>query len=419
MVKNVLIGIFVLLALWIIVFIILFLHPSVGDEGKTMRVRFTDIDKVNIGTRVTFAGLPVGEVIGIEEIPDARTERISRKGDVYVYELTLRVDSGVRVYNTDEITIRTSGLLGERNIAIDPLPLKHGEKLYIVDNHVMYAEQTANVEDTLKQFGALSHKFELVLDDLHDTFDQLKQEKVVEKLSRTVDNVLAASETLNQPEKLHAIVDNVLTITERGKQTLSNLDAVIQNAYSLTEKAHGSWGTIDEAFGHFRDAGSHTKDWSHELRDVIHHVSQGEGTIGKLFVSDDLYLRLKSILHKGETTMNDINHYGLLFHSNKQWQRVNARRLNLLNRLSTPQQFTTYFSDELDRISTSLSRVSMVLDETQDCYPQGLLCNPEFQKSFSDLIRRTEGIEDSLKMYNEQMIEQSQECCYPAQGECQ
>lgn len=477
MVKNVLIGIFVLLALGIIVFILLFLHPSVGDEGNTLRVRFTDVDKVNIGTRVTYGGLPVGEVVAIEEIPDARTDRISRMGDVYVYELTLKVDSGINVYNTDTISTRTSGLLGERNIAINPKALQSNEKLYPINNQIIYAEQTADVEDTLKQFGALSRKFEQVLNHLNDIFIEIKREKVVENLSETIQNVRHLSASLNQPEKWDRFLTNIESVSERANHSWPTVDAILQNFYSLTERAHQTWATInhgfhnfdtltdrahnswttldhslhnfdrlterahtswtsldqsfsnlnqlslnakqswievDQGFHDFRTAAANTRKFTGDIEEIIHYTKQGKGTIGRLFVGEDLYLRVKSIFHKGETIMNDINQYGLLFHTNKQWQRVNARRTNLLNRLSTPQYFTQYFNDELDRISTSLSRVSMVLEETGDCYPQSLMCHPTFILKFSDLIKRVEGVGDALKIYNEQVVDQSNQECYPA-----
>ena len=57
------------------------------------------------------------------------------------------------------LLLRTSGLLGERNIEITPLPLIPGEKLQNIENQVLYAEQTTSVEDTMKQFGELSKKF--------------------------------------------------------------------------------------------------------------------------------------------------------------------------------------------------------------------------------------------------------------------
>ena len=114
--KNLLIGLFVLVATTIFIYILLFLHPSVGDEGQTLRVRFSNIDKVGVGTRVLFAGHPVGEVVSIQEVESAREQRHLHNGYVYIYELVLQIDTSVEVYTTDEISIRTSGLLGEKSI---------------------------------------------------------------------------------------------------------------------------------------------------------------------------------------------------------------------------------------------------------------------------------------------------------------
>jgi phospholipid/cholesterol/gamma-HCH transport system substrate-binding protein len=95
--KNVLIGIFVIAALSVITFVILFLHPKVGDEGHLLRVRFADIDKIPVGTRVLFAGKPVGEVVAITEIDQVADERQGHEGKVFLYQLDLRVDSSVNV----------------------------------------------------------------------------------------------------------------------------------------------------------------------------------------------------------------------------------------------------------------------------------------------------------------------------------
>ena len=70
--KNFMIGLFVAVAAIIIIFILMFLHPKIGDEGKILNVRFTDIDKVTPGTRVTYAGKPVGEVVTIDEVEFGR-----------------------------------------------------------------------------------------------------------------------------------------------------------------------------------------------------------------------------------------------------------------------------------------------------------------------------------------------------------
>ena len=106
--KNILIGLFVAAAVTIMVAMVLFLEPRIGDGKKTFRVRFANVAGIIIGTRVTFAGKPVGEVVAIQEVKEARTEPSDETGRVYVYLLTLKVDSTVDIYNYDEIAIRTS-----------------------------------------------------------------------------------------------------------------------------------------------------------------------------------------------------------------------------------------------------------------------------------------------------------------------
>lgn len=382
--KNILIGIFVIAAIGVIIFMLLFLHPSVGDNAKTLRVRFNDIDKVTVGTRVTFAGRPVGEVVSIEELPDARTGRTNKNGDVYVYELKLQVDSGVEVFNTDQIVLRTSGLLGERNIEIDPYPLKPGETLINIDKDVLYAEQTTSVENTMKLLGDLSKKFGSALDDVHTLMEEIKQQEIVKKIGTSVQNIVDITHSLNQPEKLSHIIDNSL---------------------QLTVKANETWKTVDQTVSDFQTTAQNAVSFTEKATQMIDHAREGKGTLGQLVMGDDLYLRLKSIFHKGEGVVNDINQYGMLFHLDKRWQRLQSRRLRLLEKLSSPDEFARYFNDEMDQISSSISRVSMVLNESE-CYPQALISNPDFTKRFAELLKRVENMEESLKMYNEQVIDQ-------------
>ena len=49
--KNMLIGVFILTACFLIVSIIMFLKPTVGDGKKTLYVRFSNINKINVGQR--------------------------------------------------------------------------------------------------------------------------------------------------------------------------------------------------------------------------------------------------------------------------------------------------------------------------------------------------------------------------------
>lgn len=411
-IKNILIGVFVIAAVGIIAFMLLFLHPSVGNNAKTLRAYFSDIDKVNLGTRVTFAGRPVGEVAAIHELPSIRTSRVSKHGEIYAYELILKVDSSVDVFNTDEVTLRTSGLLGERNIEITPRPLKPDEKLINVDEEVLYAVPSASVEDTMKKIGNLSQKLEIVLDDIHGVMNNIKREEVVVKVGKSLQNILDITDALNQPDKwkqsldnFHTMSERVNLLAERAQRSWTTIDHTLNNVYQLSQRAHHSWGTLDQTLKGFETTATNAIAFTDKVNQMVDFMRQGKGNLGQLVMGDDLYLRIKSILHKGEVVMDDVHTYGLLFQQDKRWQRLQARRLRLLEKLSSPNEFACYFNQEMDQISSSLSRVSMALNESE-CYPQSLIYNPNFTRRFAELLRRVENMEDSLKMYNEQVVDQ-------------
>lgn len=359
--KNMLIGIFVVSAIAIVVFVLMFLHPSVGDEKKLLRVRFANIDKISLGTRVTFAGKPVGEVTSITELPDIETERKEINGYVYAYELTLRVDSGVNVFNTDEIASRTSGLLGEKSVAIIPGAPKKGEELRIVNNEIIYATETASVEEALKDLKNLEDKIGNVLDNVQIALNKLDEGKFWENLTKTAHNVSDITTALNNPKQ--------------WSETLENLNKFSGNIVTVSGR-----------------------------------IERGEGTLGRFIKDEDIYLRTAALLSKADTTLNDINHYGILFHTDKGWQRLRARRLNLMQNLSSPQEFRNYFNDEIDQVQTSLERVSMVMQQMEGqplwcCYD--MMQSGEFAKVYAELLRRISSLEEEVRMYNIQVMDKA------------
>lgn len=385
--KNIIIGIFVVTACIIVIFLMLFLHPSTGDEGQILHVRFSDIDKVNNGTRVTFAGKPVGEVIEIRDFEDGRLGPKDAYGNVYIYELTLALDTGVEVYDTDEITLRTSGLLGERSVAIVPKAPPIGVTPHLVQkDEIIYAVESGSVEQTMKEFKEVADKVDVVLDNLSSTLDEIRAQELWRKIGNTAQNLSEITAALNKPEKLTGIIDHVEDFTSQ-----------------IAKRLPSSWDSVDDSLKNVKAAVSNARDLSETAKKIVTNLSEGKGTAGKILVDEGLYLDLKAVLSKANIVADDVNHYGLLFHLDKGWQRLRARRMNLLQKLSTPQQFTNYFNDEVDQISTSLSRVSMVLDRLS-CYCN-LLDDAEFTKVFADLLRRIEGTEEALKMYNQQLME--------------
>lgn len=392
-VKNIIIGLFVLVAVAIVIFILLFLHPALGDEKEVLNVRFTDIDKVNIGTRVTFAGKAVGEVLKITEIEDGREGPKDSMGHVYVYQLKLGLDSHVIVYDTDEITLRTSGLLGERSVAIIPLAIKPGQTPKRVNGKdILYSTETTSVEDAMREFSELSATMQETFETITATVRDVKKEEVVKHISAVAQNLADITMALNKPEEWSSMVDNFQDFSSE-----------------LATRLPPSWDTIDATLEDLHSTASNTKSITSKTDVLVTDISEGRGTAGRLLMTDDLYLSLKAVLNKVSVLGDDVNHYGLLFHLDKGWQRLRARRLNLMQKLCTPQEFRNYFNDEIDQITTSLSRVSMVLDCTEaycsSWAPCSLMEDPNFQKVFTELLQRVDTMQETLNLYNQQIAE--------------
>lgn len=398
--KNALIGLFVVSALAILGFALMFLHPRTSDEAQLLRVRFANIDKISLGTRVTFAGKPVGEVIKIAEVESPRTEKYF--GDyVYTYELTLAIDSHVHVYNSDEISLRTSGLLGERSVAITPRKPKKGIRLRAVGfEDTLYSTEAGSLEETFAEFNTFAERAEETFDALMDMLEDIKQHNVWEHIGKTAENLSDITTALNSPDDWSDMLANMRGFTDK--------------ASALVERVTDTWDGVDEAVANAAKASENFVTISNNGKEITQKTAKGQGTMGRLFMNDDLYLRTTSVMSRAETIMDDMNHYGLLYHNDPGWQRLRARRANMMLKLCTPQEFENFFHDEIDMINTSLSRVVHVMSDTITCCPPlDLACDFNFVNLFADLLRRIEGLEENIKLYNEQLMDiHEHRCCF-------
>lgn len=348
-IKNLVVGIFILCSISIFVVTIMFLKPSVGDGKQTIYVCFSDISSIREGTRVLFAGKPVGEVIAINEINDARSNPTDGLGRIYSYQLTLHLDSKTKVYNTDEIALQTSGLLGEKSIGITPKAAPHGVTPKLITDQPIYADSVDSIQNALIEFSELSNAME----------------------------------------------DTLKGITNWIKGNGEDLASTIRSAGNALDQAHFTMAALSEN-GALQNFGSIMAS----LKSVSNEISQGNGTIGKLLVGDDLYLQANAIMSKADSMMNDVNHYGVLFHLNKQWQRTRLQKVSQLSALKTPQNFRTYVQGEIDDINASMARISMLINQGENTQ---VFQEAQFKKDFAELLRKSDELSDNLRLYNQQL----------------
>ncbi|MCC5831477.1 MAG: MCE family protein [Chlamydiales bacterium] len=382
-------GIFIIAGIAIASWLILFLRPSFGDGKLLLNVRFSNIDKVERGTRVTFAGKPVGQVEEIKEVPDPRKSPSDEFGNLYVFELTLRVDSRIHVYSYDEIIFATSGLLGEKSIAIIPKAAPPGAPPpQDVTQEILFARSIDKLEETLNQIVQVADKFGDTMDGIN-TFISENSEDFNIALKSLAGAADGAQDFMADANPKEFMIRAGLAVDSVTK-ALNNADHLIGNIReaNLVERLGRSIDTIHSA---------------------VDPLANGSGTLGRLLHNDSLYLQVSGMICKVDTLLNDINNYGLLFQYDKGWQRSRTAKINRMKQLCTPCDFYNYFDREVDEISVSLNRVGEAL-QTMECRNIPVQSD-SFAQSFLELMSRVDSLRDSLKLYTEMLLaEYCQKC---------
>jgi phospholipid/cholesterol/gamma-HCH transport system substrate-binding protein len=396
-IKNFLIGIFLIAGLGLFAGLVIFLRPAVGDEKQTIYLRFSNINKINVGTRVLFAGKPVGVVTAVNEISHAReTQPSDELGRLYFYQLTLKIDSKVHVYSTDQITLQTSGLLGERSIGITPRTPPIGTTPEMIsDKSPVYADSVDPLENTFNRLSDIGEKLNDTVDLVKTWFEdnETNLSLAVASFGSAMTQIDTVSRSVNEHKLIPQLKEGTVALTASAQK--------IDNALSQMNK--------DGVFENFGPAVAHIKDVSKSLDTVCQTLAAGQGSFGKLFKDEDFYLRMTAVMSKMDTMMNDVNHYGVLFHLNKSWQRTRVKRVSELNALETPDSFKNYFQKEIDQINTSMARLSMVIDRSQAVDGPKVQENAKFKENFAELMRQVTEMSNNLHLYNEQLYEAIQE----------
>lgn len=388
--KFLFVGIFVLVALVAVAWLFLFLKPSFGDGGKLLRVRFSNIEKITLGTPVTFSGRTVGEVIEINEIYDARDQPGDSSGNPYFYELVLRVDSKVNVYNYDEIVFSSSGLLGEKVIAILPKqPPSGGSPPHEITSDTLYARSTDTLSETLQVIRQVACKFETALGKVTNMLDENREafNQALISFTATSDEFRDLVCRANETDIVGKISDAAVDL----RTAASKFDTVLEQVI-LTDLVPRMTNTFDCVCHTFQD-----------IQTVARQISNGEGTLGRLIQSDCLYWQLSKTLGRADRTLNDINRYGLLFQYDKKWQREQALRQYRLCHLTTPCDFYALFDEEMQGISYSLDRVSDAIGAFE-CSEMSLE-DPCFAEQFDMLQEKVKTFQENLNCYQQRLLQ--------------
>jgi phospholipid/cholesterol/gamma-HCH transport system substrate-binding protein len=344
MVKNIAIGGLVTTALGLLVWMLLFLHPTFGDGQFRLRVRFPNVDKIAVGTRVTFAGKPVGEVAAINLVPEAR---LTANDQIFAYELALALDSHVQIYPHDEVSVKTQGLMGERTVTIMPRKLKSREEKPLSDNDLILATTGGSVEET---FTTLINKVEKELDDIGQMQNDL-----------------------------------------RGAATA--LSATCEQATAILAQVHDS------------DLVGKSATVTKNLESITGALANKEGSLGKMLYNDELYNKSMAALNRSDILLSDLNNYGFLYTWSSKWKSDRKKRLDELAKFKTPEQFRRYWNEELTKIYVIMGRLEAGYAKAGENLKA--VNQADLGKAYDELLTEIRMLDEKLKASRAEQQERS------------
>ncbi|WP_348662704.1 MlaD family protein [Chlamydia vaughanii] len=116
--KSLFFGFFLCAGVLGLISVMLFSPKSRGDGKQEIHVAFTHLSGVSKGMNVCLAGKFIGSVSAVQNIMDKGI--CGEAGQLYCYELILKVDSGVSLYKDDVFAMYSPKIIGESIVNIIP-----------------------------------------------------------------------------------------------------------------------------------------------------------------------------------------------------------------------------------------------------------------------------------------------------------
>ncbi|HEV3486875.1 MAG TPA: MlaD family protein, partial [Vicinamibacterales bacterium] len=272
------------------------LDLSRSKSTREVKAIFEDVAGLDDESTVRIAGVRKGHVTNIRVLPDGRAE------------VTMQVDDDVPLHADATARVANLGLLGEKFIELEPGSAK---------------APVITTEGTIMLRGTAPATFDDVTTQISSIADDVKA------ITTSLRTVMSGPEG---QQRLIDIVENVRQITVEVRALIaanrSNVDATLANAREITASlkveiprladsidsvARQIGGTVGEnrpevreIVGNLRGLSADLRVTADNLNALTGQVKSGEGTVGKLFYSDEAHDRLTSALASVESGVTEL-----------------------------------------------------------------------------------------------------------------
>jgi phospholipid/cholesterol/gamma-HCH transport system substrate-binding protein len=332
------VGLFVLVAILAIILFIFAQGRFVTARGYEIKVTFNYVSGLEVGSPVRVSGLRVGEVSRMELSRDVKPRVI----------VTLRMRPDVRLGVKSQISIRSLGIIGDKYVEISPTiearEIAPGQTVAGVDP--LELERFVNVgSDIIRNTDKVMSEIAKLVGDpeIHQNIRGIlaNGNTTLQKTAEFVDRMGILSVELAKTNR--AVQDIILTNKDRVGTTLEAISGLAVEGKTLMGKVGQRVDEFGKTETEYRELATDGRKFltrlqtegliAQMLRDekmftelsrelvelqsatrdmqkgaarmatfmedadaIAHNVRQGEGTVGKLLMNDDLYETLNDFI---------------------------------------------------------------------------------------------------------------------------
>ncbi len=263
--------------------------PSVGgSKGYTVHAYLKDATGIARQSRVTLAGIAVGQVA------DIRLERGQARIDI-------KVNADVKLHESARLGIKSASLLGENIIVLTE---GVGEPDKKDGDEIQTMAEARSVEDLKETVGRVADLVEKVAQQLANT---VGSEEGGRNMAATLKNLAEATEAINLTVRenravIHDTLENVNHITLASGPELQK---ILVNVRVITEDVKGLLAASDGKDGkdgELRTTVDRINRASKSLESALSHVDniagrvdRGEGTVGRLTKDEALINEVQGV----------------------------------------------------------------------------------------------------------------------------
>ncbi len=267
--------------------------PLLWEKGYRLYITLDDTSGLDEKSRIRIAGVESGM---IEKI---RLENGKAK-------ITLLIEPDVKIYRNAKVSLRMSGLLGDKYLALstgspdEPL-LKNGD--YIVN-----VIPVADIDTLASQLTFAATYISDLTENLNKIFGEDEKDAIresIHNLSAVTKNLKEISEENREP--LHAILVRLENFTaalsDKGPGFIDDISKIAKDLSEkgpgliddLSKAAHDLKEVIEENRDTFKEGMESFKTVSKSASTIARRIERGEGTLGRLVQDNKLYDSLSRV----------------------------------------------------------------------------------------------------------------------------